>query len=143
MSDVAGAGVGQGGDEAVCRGVGHDGLDGVAASGVELVHGGRLQRWDDVDDLVEVGAAHVELHKDLAPRLQGAVQQREELTHGVGLVGVGVAGRVGEQLDVAGADSVDDLEAGGAHGPPRSGEPTADLKSLTPTSYALSTPQPP
>ena len=97
-------------------------LDRVALAVVELVDRGRLHRRQQGDHAVELVGLDVELDQHLAPGLEHALEQREDLAHGVGLGRIGVGGGVGHQLGVGGQHRVDDAQAGGADGPPGLGD---------------------
>ena len=62
-------------------------------------------------------AGHVQLEQDLAPRLEGPLEEGEELGHGVALDRVGRRRRVGDELGAGLEEGPDDPETGGGQGP--------------------------
>ena len=85
-----------------------------AVLAVQLRHGRRLQRREEVDHGLEVGLLDVQLHEHAAARFERAGEQRLELLHRLALLGVRVRGRVGDELGVGDEDRVEHAQPRGA-----------------------------
>src|SRR5580692_1155197 len=81
LQDVAGALVAQGRDQRVDAGLGHDGLERVGPATRELRNGRAPHGGQDAEHGIEVLRRDVELDQHLAPGLERALEQREDLLH--------------------------------------------------------------
>ena len=82
---------------------------------------GRAHRGQNGEDRIEVVGRDVELDEHLAPRLERALQERQDLLHGMALLGVRGRRGVGDELGVRHEERLDHLQAGRAQCAPRLG----------------------